>query len=148
MASKSSGKKTTTLKPKAKRKSNAGRKTKLTPEVRKKIEEAAALDASVEEMAFYAGVSRQSIHKWLTDDPEFSDRIEDLRQKPILAARQAALRHSTDSYGTAMDYLKRKKRAEFGDRQTHVTEDEEGKVLPITGMVIQKDNADQVQDKK
>lgn len=99
-----------------------GRPTKDTPEVRQKIEEAAALDASVEEIAFWADISRETYYQILKADPKFSDRIEKLRQKPILAARQAVVKKSTESYSNAMDYLKRKKRLEFGDSIEHTGE--------------------------
>jgi hypothetical protein len=125
-----------------KRKSNAGRKTKDTPEMRQKIEEAAALDASVEEICFYADISHDTYYSLLKRDPKFSERIKALRQKPILAARQAAIKHSVDSYSSAMDYLKRKRKKEFGDRSIIATEDENGNVQPITGMVIKKENGD------
>ncbi len=97
-------------------KSNAGRPTVDTPEVRRKIEEAAALDASVEEITFYADISNDTYYEILKRDPIFSDRISKLRQKPILAARQAAVTKSKESYANAMDFLKRKRRLEFGDR--------------------------------
>jgi len=93
-----------------------GRPTKDTPEVRAKIEEAAALDASVEEIAFWANISRETYYEILKKDPVFSDRIDKLRQKPILAARQRAIKGATESYSNAMDYLKRKKKLEFGDK--------------------------------
>lgn len=93
-----------------------GRPTKDTPEVRAKIEEAAALDASVEEIAFWADISRETYYEILKKDPVFSDRIDKLRQKPILAARQRAIKGATESYSNAMDYLKRKKKLEFGDK--------------------------------
>lgn len=89
--------------------------SKLTTENRVKLQEAAALDASVEEMAYYCGVSKQTIYNWFKEDPELFDEIERLRQKPVLAARQAAVKKATDSYQNAMDYLKRKRKLEFGD---------------------------------
>lgn len=98
-----------------------GRPSKDTPEVRAKIEEAAALDASVEEIAFYADISRETYYEILKKDPVFSDRIAKLREKPILAARQRVVKGALESYGNAMDYLKRKKRAEFGDNVDHTT---------------------------
>lgn len=100
----------------------AGRPSLDTPEVRSKIEEAAALDASVEEIAFYAGISRDTYYEILKKDPAFSDRITALRQRPILAARQRAVKGVTESYSNAMDYLKRKKKLEFGDSMEHTGE--------------------------
>lgn len=106
----------------AKKKETRGRPTVDTPEVHRKIEEAAALDASVEEIAFYADISRDSYYEILKRNPDFSDRIAKLRQKPVLAARQAVVKKSTESYGNAMDYLKRKRKLEFGDSVEHTGE--------------------------
>lgn len=97
------------------RKSNAGRKSVITDDVRRKIEEAAALDASVEEIAFYADISRDAYYDLLNRDKPFSDRIAALRQRPVLKARQTANEKMVESYQNAMDYLKRKRKAEFGD---------------------------------
>ena len=47
-----------------------GRPTKLTDEVRRKIEEAAALDATMEEIAFYAGVHRSTLYEWVAENKE------------------------------------------------------------------------------
>lgn len=99
-----------------------GRPSLDTPEVRGKIEEAAALDASVDEIAFYADISRDCYYDILKKDPEFGDRIAKLRQRPVLAARQRAIKGVTESYGNAMDYLKRKKKLEFGDSIEHTGE--------------------------
>jgi hypothetical protein len=98
-----------------------GRPSLDTPGVRSKIEEAAALDASVEEIAFWADISRDTYYEILKKDPAFSDRITKLREKPIIAARQRVVKGALESYGNAMDYLKRKKRAEFGDNVDHTT---------------------------
>jgi hypothetical protein len=97
-------------------KSNAGRKTVMTPAVLRKIEECAALDASIGEICFYAGISRDTYQEYMKLHPEFSARIEELREKPVLAARQAVVKFSTQSYSNGMDYLKRKRNKEFGDK--------------------------------
>lgn len=91
--------------------------SKLTAENRIKLQEAAALDASVEEMAYYCGVSKVTIYNWFKEDEKLFNEIERLRQKPILAARQAAVKKSTETYQNAMDFLKRKRVKEFGDKQ-------------------------------
>lgn len=89
-----------------------GRPTILTPEVRIKIEQAAAFDASVEEMAFYAGVSKPTLYRWLKDDEEFRDRIEELRLRPVLKARQELIDNIV-GFDNALRYLERKKPKEF-----------------------------------
>lgn len=99
-----------------------GRPSKMTDEVIRKIEEVAALDGSVAEMAYYADVHIDTIYAYMAQNIEFSERIKKLREKPVLAARQRAVKGATESYGNAMDYLKRKKRWEFGDSMEHTGE--------------------------
>lgn len=97
-------------------------KSKLTPEMKSKIEEVAALDGSVEEMAYYCDVSRQTIYNWLDEDKELFDRVERLRERPVLKARQTVVKRLDESYQNAVDYLKRKKKHEFGDNATYKIE--------------------------
>jgi predicted DNA-binding protein YlxM (UPF0122 family) len=95
-----------------------GRPPKLTKENRVKILELAALDASVAEMAMYCNVSKQTVYNWLDGDKELFDEVERLRETPILAIRRSILEKAHDSYQNGMDYLKRKRKAEFGDEST------------------------------
>lgn len=99
---------------KKKNKSKAGRPTVKTPEVIRKIEEAAAFDASVEEMAYYAGIHRDTLYSWLADDEVLSDRITALRTRPILKARQTIINSISDP-NHAKWYLEKKKKTEFGN---------------------------------
>lgn len=99
-----------------------GRPTKLTDETVKKLEEVFAIDGTVEEACFYADISRQTYYEWIKDNPQLSDRFQALRQRPILAARQRVVQGVKENYGNAMDYLKRKKRLEFGDSIEHTGE--------------------------
>ncbi len=95
-----------------------GRPSLDTPEVRRKIEEAAALDASLGEIAFYADISQDTYYRILNSDPIFADRVAKLREKPILMARQRVIKGINESYSNAADYLKRKRRKEFGDHSS------------------------------
>lgn len=87
----------------------------MTPEVLRKIEEVAALDGSVAEMAYYADVHVDTIYAYMAQNKDFSERIAKLREKPVLMARQRVIKGVNESYANAIDYLKRKKRLEFGD---------------------------------
>lgn len=91
------------------------RPTEKTDDIIRKIEEVAALDGSIEEMAFYANIHRATLYRWLEDDKELSDRISALRQKPVLKARQAVVR-GLDSFDNGLRYLERKKKLEFSLR--------------------------------
>lgn len=95
--------------------SKVGRPTVMTEEVIRKIEEVAALDGSIEEMAYYAGIHRDTIYAKMKEDKEFSDRINDLRERPILKARQTIVKN-LEHPESAKWYLERKKKLEFAQR--------------------------------
>ena len=102
---------------------DVGRPTKFTEETRKKIEEATALDASIEEVCYYADISKDTYYRWLKENPEFSDRLDTLRQRPILKARKTI----DDALGDpsfAFRYLEKKRRKEFGNN-LDITSDNE-----------------------
>mgnify|MGYP001588860984 CR=1 FL=1 len=80
-----------------------------------KLEEATAIDASVEECLFYADISKDSYYRYLKAHNELRERLVKLREKPVMLARQTAVKKMTESYSNAMDYLKRKRKHEFGD---------------------------------
>lgn len=90
-----------------------GRPTVMTPEVVLKLEQAFAIDASVEEACSYAEIARNTFYEYLKVKPEFQDRINDLRQKPILKARQTVVKALIDP-NHAFRYLEKKAKKEFG----------------------------------
>lgn len=101
--------------------------SKLTDENIIKLKQAAALDCSVEEMAYLCNVSHQTIYNWREANPELFEEIDRLRANPVLKARQTVVNNIDKSYSNAVDYLKRKQRKEFGDNVDHTSE---GKQLP------------------
>ena len=96
-------------------KNKGGRPTVMTKEVVAKLETAFAIDATVEEACGVADISRDAFYDYLKKNPKFSDRMATLRNEPILKARETVTRKLSESYQNAMDYLKRKRKAEFGD---------------------------------
>ena len=92
-----------------------GRPTVMTQEVVAKLEQAFAIDCSVEEACSYADISRNTFYDYIKINPSFSDRIEQLRQKPVLKARTTVVAKLGDSFDNSMEYLRRKKKTEFGD---------------------------------
>lgn len=121
-----------------------GRPTKMTDDVIRKIEEVAALDGTVEEMAFYANVHKDTIYSWLKEDKEFSDRIASLKQKPFLKARQT-IEKSLSIPQYAFEYMKRKKKDEFSERSELTGAN--GKDLP-TPIISLKDVSRDLSDNK
>jgi len=91
-----------------------GTKIKYSKDVRLKLEAAAAFDATWEEIAFYAGISKQTLYTWMKDDPKLKERLDALRLNPVLSARKTVVESLKDPV-FAFKYLSKKKRDEFGD---------------------------------
>lgn len=96
-------------------KNKGGRPTVMTQEVLSKLEEIFAIGGSDQEACFYANISHQALYDYQAKFPEFVERKEALKETPVLKARKTVVDKIGESYGNAMDYLKRKKKIEFGD---------------------------------
>jgi hypothetical protein len=92
------------------------RPTSQSPEIIAKLEYAFSIGCNNKEACIFAGVPKSTFHLWCKNDPELLDRFNDLKEQPILKARQRAVEGIEESYSNAMDYLKRKRVKEFGDR--------------------------------
>ena len=110
------------------------KKQKLTPETIAKLEQAFALDASIDEACYYADISRDCYYNWTKEFPELYDKFIRLRNKPVLLARQTVVKKLSESYSNAMDFLKRKKKLEFGDNMdvTSAGEKMENNLINLT----------------
>jgi len=116
---------------------------KMTDEVVKKLEEAFAIDASISEACFYANITRQTYYNWIKSFPEYEERFDSLRQRPVLKARQTVVK-SLDNPDFAFKYLERKKKKEFGN-SVDVTSG--NNPIPILGTYVRTDNSNN-QDNK
>lgn len=111
------------------KKSKAGRPSEMSPEKVKKLEEVFALDGTVEEACFYAGITKTTYYNWLEKNPALVDRFEDLRQTPVLKARQTVVKSLNDP-NNAFRYLERKRKKEFGNT-LEVTAEITSKVISV-----------------
>lgn len=93
-----------------------GKFTKLTPETVNKLEEVFALDGTIEEACLFADISRTTYYNWIKDNEEMEERFNILRQSPFLKARRTIVK-SLDNPQYAFEYMKRKKKNEFSERQ-------------------------------
>jgi len=103
-------------------KKKVGRPTVFTPEAILKLEQAFAIDATVTEACSYADVSLNAFYEHLKTHPEFQERIDRLRDKPILKARQTIVQGLDDPENSKW-YLERKRKKEFSTRQELTGED-------------------------
>lgn len=65
-----------------------GRPTKMTKEVVWKLEEAFRWNCNISEACLHANISRDTYYNYIKENPEFSDRAEELRNHPMLKARE------------------------------------------------------------
>jgi hypothetical protein len=86
-----------------------------------KCKEVWAIGGTDEEAAFYAETSTASISRYLTAHPDVAEIRNRLKEKPVLKARQTVVQKLGESYANAMDYLSRKRKAEFGGATGNVT---------------------------
>lgn len=117
---------------------DVGRPLEFTTEVVRKLEEAFALDATVTEACFYAGISRDTYYRHTKEDKELSDRFEALRSNPVMLARQSVVAGIKTDPDLALKYLERKNKAEFSLRSELTGA--EGKPLIVVGEVADKHN--------
>ena len=88
---------------------------KFDNETVKKLEEAFSWDCRIEEACLHAGISKQCYYDNVNGNQKLIDRFAELRENPVLKARKTAVDKLVESYQNAMDYLKRKRKLEFGD---------------------------------
>lgn len=86
---------------------------KLTPDATQKLEQMYSMDSSIKEIAYYLDVSAQTIYNWKEKNPELFDKLERLRERPVLKARQTVIK-SLDDPNHAFRYLEKKAKKEFG----------------------------------
>jgi len=92
-----------------------GRPTVVTPETIGKLEEVFAIGGTDEEACFYADIGTSTLYNYQQANPLFVERKEALKQRPFLKARQTFVKALEDPH-YAVEYLRRKKKAEFSDR--------------------------------
>ena len=79
----------------------------LSQDVIDNLEIAFNLGASDMEACFYAGIRYQQLREYLKEDPEFADRREVLKQRPVLEARQTVIKALKEDPKLALEFLDR-----------------------------------------
>lgn len=81
-----------------------------------KLEEAFAFGASDLEACYYADISKDALYRYERAHPSFRNRKEQLKERPVLLARQSVLKQMTRDGDLALRYLERKKKDEFSTK--------------------------------
>ena len=90
--------------------------SKMTPETLKKLEEAFAIDCTIDEASLYAGITPKTYYNWIDKDPELLQRFNALRNNPPLKARKTIVESLGDP-NHAFRYMERKRPDEFMPKQ-------------------------------
>lgn len=119
---------------------SVGRPTVFSDETLRKLNEAFAFGASDPEACFYADVSTTALYNYQLKHPEFVERKNALKERPVLLARQTVVKALESDADLALKFLERKRKAEFStktetDTTIHLP-------TPILGNVnVQPDNS-------
>lgn len=82
----------------------------------KLLEQAFLRDLNVSQIACYLNVSRQTIYNWQEEFPELFDRLEGLRNKATIKAKDNILNAiNKGDINTSKWYLEKKEKADFGN---------------------------------
>ena len=101
-----------------------GQLYKFDEAVLEKLRQAFAIDATIEEACFYADIDPKTYYNWKNAKPEQFQKLEQLRNTPILAARQTLATAVESDAQTALKYLERKRKSEFSVKtETEVSGD-------------------------
>lgn len=88
----------------------------VTPEVLSKLEIAFSCGCPVTEACLVAGIARNTYYNFLKARPEYEDRFQALRDKPVLEARKRIAEQIPEDSKIAQWYLERKRPEEFGPK--------------------------------
>jgi len=121
-------------------KNKGGRPPIMTDDTIKKLEEVFALGGSDSEACFYANISKQTLYNYQKEHPEFVDRKEALKEKPILKARQTVVK-ALDDPKDAQWFLERKRKDEFSLR-SELTGPEGELLSPIKIEIVNGNKSD------
>ena len=120
---------------------------KLTDDTVRKLEEAFALGASVEEACYFSQISRDTYYRWVKENPELSDRFKLLQQRPIFLARKTLVEGITKSPELALKYLERKKKDEFSVKYITTQPESDTKSIKEIADLLQKTYAEDAAEK-
>ena len=94
---------------------DTGRKQIVDDSVLQKLQTAFSLGCSDEEASSFAEIAVSTLYNYQKKNPDFLEWKQQLKEKPILKARNTVVK-SLDDPKIALEYLKAKKKDEFGQR--------------------------------
>lgn len=71
---------------------------------------------SNDEACLEAGISRACLYEYLSNNPKFKERVEMLKNRPVIIARKCVVDSLKDDSDLSLKYLERKKKDEFSTK--------------------------------
>lgn len=107
----------------------AGRPKAIDDETLTKLEQAFAIGCTDEEAACFADINVRTLYRYCQENPEFAERRDVLKQKPVLKAR-ATIDKNLHDPDVAKWLLEKKKRNEFGKVSEVIIKNEDFSKIP------------------
>jgi hypothetical protein len=120
-----------------------GRPTKMNKLVIGKLEESFAFGATDAEACYYANINTDTLYEYQKSHPEFTERKNRLKQRPLLLARQTVVNAMVNDPALAMKYLEKKTAGEFSTRTVLVGPDGKQPINQTNITAIQQNNETQ-----
>ncbi len=107
-----------------------GRKTKLTEEVVRKLEEAIAMGTPFRLAAKYAGIAESTLHDWRAKKPEFSEQLGQVEGRAVVTLLALIQKAAQEDWRAAAWKLEKRYPEEFG-KQVHELQGKDGGAIQI-----------------
>ena len=118
-------------KPKVSKATNpVGRPSIIDQIILGKLEQAFAIGCTDIEACSFANINPSTLYLYQTKNPDFIDRKEGLKAKPIFKARHELVKGLTDNPELALKFLERKLKSEFSTRTE--TTGKDGEAINLT----------------
>lgn len=88
--------------------------------VTSKLLQAAEWDCNIREMCIHAGISMPAFDRYCKKYPKFRKHLEALRERPVITAKQTVAKKINSNYYTAMDFLSRKRKDDYSQRNENL----------------------------
>lgn len=89
----------------------------MTDETLRKLREAFLMGCSDVEACLYADIGTTAFYDYQKEHPEFTEEKEQLKENPVIEARQSILKHMGKDGNLALKFLERRKKDEFSLKQ-------------------------------
>lgn len=91
-------------------------KSKFTPDIRQRMEDAAMNDFNDTQICNYIGISRDTYYRWMKEIPGLSDKIEVLRHSVRMKAKVSVAKGVVEDPDLALKYLERREPENFSSK--------------------------------